>query len=86
MKLSGSTLLVPGYMRSGIVTKVIPNKNGSDWFTQYEVNFGNQTIANFDETQSRKTHRSAINEKAPITVNMAGRRINIDPLPKLSPK
>ena len=43
--------LVPGYMRSGIVTKVIPNKDGLDWFTQYEVNFGNQTIANFYETQ-----------------------------------
>jgi hypothetical protein len=37
------------YMRSGIVTKVITNEEG--WFTEYEVNFGNQVIANFYETQ-----------------------------------
>ena len=45
--------LVPQYMRSGIVTKVIPNKDGMDWFTEYEVNFGNKTIAVFYETQLR---------------------------------
>jgi hypothetical protein len=45
--------LVPPYMRSGIVTKVIPNKDGMDWFTEYEVNFGNQVIAIFYETQLR---------------------------------
>jgi hypothetical protein len=45
--------LVPQYMRSGIVTKVVPNKDGSDWFTEYEVNFGTKTIANFYETQLR---------------------------------
>jgi len=45
--------LVPQYMRSGIVTKVIPNKDGMDWFTEYEVNFGNKTIAVFYQTQLR---------------------------------
>ena len=45
--------LVPEYMRSGIVTKVIPNKDGMDWFTEYEVNFGNKTIAVFYQTQLR---------------------------------
>jgi hypothetical protein len=45
--------LVPPYMRSGIVTKVIPNKDGMDWFKEYEVNFGNKTIAKFYETQLR---------------------------------
>ena len=45
--------LVPEYMRTGIVTKVIPNQDGLDWFTEYEVNFGNKTIAIFYETQLR---------------------------------
>jgi len=29
--------LVPEYMRNGIVTKVIKNKQGMDWFTEYEA-------------------------------------------------
>jgi hypothetical protein len=45
--------LVPGYMRSGVVTRVIPNPNGVDQFTEYEVDFGNQLIATFYETQLR---------------------------------
>ena len=45
--------LVPDYMRSGIVTHVIPNENDEDWFTEYEVNFANQRIATFYETQLR---------------------------------
>jgi hypothetical protein len=31
--------LVPEYMRKGIVTDVIPNKQGQDSFNEYEVNF-----------------------------------------------
>jgi hypothetical protein len=27
-------------MKVGIVTKVIPNKHGIDWATQYQVDFG----------------------------------------------
>jgi hypothetical protein len=42
--------LVPEYMRSGIVTRVIPNQQGHHLF---KVNFGNQVIALFYETQLR---------------------------------
>ena len=34
--------LVPIYMQRGVVIGVIPNKDGEDWFTEYEVDFGNQ--------------------------------------------
>ena len=33
-------VLVPIWMKVGIVTKVIPNKHGIDWATQYQVDFG----------------------------------------------
>jgi hypothetical protein len=39
-------------MRSGIVT-LIPNQQGHHLFNEYEVNFGNQVIALFYETQLR---------------------------------
>jgi hypothetical protein len=29
-------------MRSGTVLHVIPNKDGIEWLTEYEVNFGNK--------------------------------------------
>jgi len=45
--------LVPEYMRSGVVTRVIPNPQGQDLFNEYEVNFDNQLIAIFYETQLR---------------------------------
>ena len=45
--------LIPPYMRTGVITRVIPNKHGVDWFTEYEVNFDNQLIATFYETQLR---------------------------------
>jgi hypothetical protein len=32
--------LVPNSIKTGTVTKVIPNKHGIDWATQYEVDFG----------------------------------------------
>jgi hypothetical protein len=45
--------LVPEYMRSGVITRVIPNDQGLDLFNEYEVNFGNQVIAIFYEAQLR---------------------------------
>jgi hypothetical protein len=46
-------VLVPDYMRSGVIMQVIPNPDLPDWFTEYEVNFGNQVIAIFYQTQLR---------------------------------
>jgi hypothetical protein len=43
----------PNILRSGIVTRVIPNQRGHHLFNEYEVNFGNQVIALFYETQLR---------------------------------
>jgi hypothetical protein len=40
-------------MRSGVIMRVIPNDQGHDLFNEYEVNFGNQVIAIFYETQLR---------------------------------
>src|SRR5215831_20825975 len=34
------SVLAPTWMKVGIVTRVIPNKHGIDWATQYEVVFG----------------------------------------------
>jgi hypothetical protein len=45
--------LVPVYMREGVVTCVIPNPQGIEWFTEYEVNFNDRLIARFYETQLR---------------------------------
>jgi hypothetical protein len=45
--------LVPTYMQRGVITRVIPDKAGVDWLTEYEVNFDNQLIANFYESQLR---------------------------------
>ena len=50
--------LVPQYMRSGIVIRIIPNPQGQDWFTEYEVNFGDTVIATFYETQLRLVKRA----------------------------
>jgi hypothetical protein len=46
-------VLVPEYMREGTIIRVIPNDHGQDLFNEYEVNFGNQLIAIFYETQLR---------------------------------
>jgi hypothetical protein len=51
-------VLIPPYMRDGTITSVIPNKDGLEWFTEYEVNFGNQIIAIFYETQLRLVQRA----------------------------
>ena len=56
--------LVPEYMKTGRVTLVIPNQNGLDWFTEYEVDFGSIT-ARLYETQLRlidpmKDHSSTL--------------------------
>jgi len=45
--------LVPEYMRSGVIIRVIPNDQGLDMFNEYEVNFGNQVIAIIYENQLR---------------------------------
>ena len=45
--------LVSEYMRKGIVTGVIPNKQRQDSFNEYEVNFGNKLIMILSETQLR---------------------------------
>jgi hypothetical protein len=45
--------LVPSYMRDGVVRCVIPNKDGIEWLAEYEVDFGDQLIAMFYETQLR---------------------------------
>jgi hypothetical protein len=52
--------LVPDYMRSGVITRVIPNKDGLDWFTEYEINFGYKRIANFYETQLRQVKAATV--------------------------
>jgi hypothetical protein len=49
--------LIPEYMRSGVVVRVIPNEH-ADWFSEYEVNFGNQQIATFYETQLRPANEA----------------------------
>ena len=46
--------LVSPYMKSGVITRVIPTINGPDWVTEYEVDFGNQVIATLYETQLRQ--------------------------------
>ena len=45
--------LVPEYMRKGIIVRVIPNADGLELFTEYEVNFDDRIIARFYETQLR---------------------------------
>jgi len=40
-------------MRNGVIIRVIPNDQGLDLFNEYEVNFGNQVIAIFYESQLR---------------------------------
>jgi len=51
--------LVPPYMKFGVIVRVIPNKDGPDWSTQYEVNFGNQVKAKFYEMQLRRAEGSS---------------------------
>jgi hypothetical protein len=51
--------LVPEYMRSGIIIRVIPPKQGMpDIFSQYEVNFSEKIVAIFYETQLRLVRAS----------------------------
>jgi hypothetical protein len=45
--------LVPEWMQNGVILRVIPNDQGLDLFNEYEVNFGNQVIAIFYESQLR---------------------------------
>jgi hypothetical protein len=63
----GIGVLVPDYMRSGDIVRVIPNKDGLELFTEYEVNFNNQLVATFYETQLRlvKPNKAATFKAAP---------------------
>jgi hypothetical protein len=45
--------LGPLYMRRGVIVQVIPNQSGMEWLTEYEIDFGNNDIATFYETQLR---------------------------------
>ena len=40
-------------MRSGVVFRVIPNTEGFDLFTEYEVSFDDRTVLTLFETQLR---------------------------------
>ena len=46
-------VLVPEYLRNGVITRVTPNDEGQDLFNEYEVNFGNQVVAILYESQLR---------------------------------
>ena len=48
-------VFVPVWMREGMVTKVIPNKDDIDWATQYEVDFGPQLKRIVYQSQLRLT-------------------------------
>jgi hypothetical protein len=52
-------VLVPPYIRNGIITRVIPNPNVPERFTEYQVDFGNQVIATLYETQLRLAESTA---------------------------
>jgi hypothetical protein len=43
--------LVPDYMRTGVVTRIVRNKDGVDWFSEYAVDFGRGGIVTLYETQ-----------------------------------
>jgi hypothetical protein len=40
-------------MQRGVITRVIPDKAGVDWLTEYEIKFDDRLFANFYETQLR---------------------------------
>jgi len=50
--------LVPEYMRSGVITRVIPNDQGQDLFNEYEVNFSNQVVAILYESQLQLANKA----------------------------
>jgi hypothetical protein len=45
--------LIPDYLKNGVVVRIIPNQDGVDWLTEYEVRFSSALIAGFYETQLR---------------------------------
>ena len=46
--------LVPEFMKHGTVLNVFPSNEGQEWFTQYEVDFGDgRMVGTFYETQLR---------------------------------
>jgi Tfp pilus assembly protein PilF len=50
--------LIPEYLREGVITRVIPNKDGLHLFTEYEVELDDKQIAVFYETQLRRAYPS----------------------------
>jgi hypothetical protein len=46
-------LVHPPYVQSGVVIRVIPNKDGIDLFTEYEVSFDNNPVVTLFEMQLR---------------------------------
>ena len=59
-------ILVAPYIRGGAIVQVIPNRSGMDWLDEYEVDFGQNQIATFYETQLRLS-------KPPSRIEPAGR-------------
>jgi hypothetical protein len=59
-------ILVAPYIRGGAIVQVIPNRSGMDWLDEYEVDFGQNQIATFYETQLRLS-------KPPSQIKPAGR-------------
>jgi hypothetical protein len=49
--------LVPSHMRHGKVIRVIPNKDGVEWLTEYEVEFDGNFVATFYESQLRGVNK-----------------------------
>jgi hypothetical protein len=45
--------LVPDWMKCGVITRVIPDKHGIDWATQYEVEFGPELNGTFYQNELR---------------------------------
>jgi hypothetical protein len=50
--------LFPEYMRSGVITRAIPNSQGQDLFNEYEVNFSNQVVAILYESQLQLANKA----------------------------
>jgi len=46
-------ILIPDYMKRGTIIRVIPNKDGIESFTEYDVNFDDKVIAGFYQIQLR---------------------------------
>ena len=45
--------LAPDWMKYGVITKVLPDKHGIDWATQYAVEFGPELNRTFYQNELR---------------------------------